>query len=97
MDEKNDTTPAEGAAIEVDETEVRMTESERQRLEIENRYCYHAPKGDQPERYQRIRAKILETAALIVDLTPGSREQSVALTALDTAMFNANAAIARNE
>ena len=64
---------------------------------LNNRFNYHAPKGDQAERYAAIRAKILETAKLIASLTPESREQSSALTALDSAMFNANAAIARNE
>lgn len=65
--------------------------------QLENRYSYHAPKGDQAERYAKIRAAILETAKLIRDLTPCSPEQSTAFTALDSAMFNANAAIARNE
>lgn len=65
--------------------------------ELENRYSYHAPKGDQQERYVAIRAKCLELALLIADTTPQSREQSVAFTSLDAVMFNANAAIARNE
>lgn len=65
--------------------------------QLENRYTYHAPFGDQVERYAVIRAQILETAKLIRDLTPCSREQSCAFAALDEAMFNANAAIARNE
>lgn len=65
--------------------------------ELENRFCYHKPKGDQNERYVSIRAKILELAIFISQNTPRSREQSRALTALDDAMFNSNAAIARNE
>lgn len=65
--------------------------------ELENRYSYHAPFGDQAERYGRIRAKILETARLIHDHCPDSRERATALTALDSAMFNANAAIVRTE
>ena len=65
--------------------------------QMENRYSYHAPKGDQAERYQKIRDKILQTANLIVTYTPCSPEQARALNALDEAMMLANAAIARNE
>lgn len=64
---------------------------------LSNRYSYHAPKGDQVERYARIRAACLALARQIALDTPVSREQSTAFTALDTVMFNANAAIARNE
>jgi hypothetical protein len=65
--------------------------------ELENRYTYHPPHGDQVERYAAIRAKVLETAKFVRDATPSSREQSLALTALDEAMMFANAAIARHE
>lgn len=65
--------------------------------QLENRYRYHAPKGDQTERYAAVRAKILETAKFIRDNTPCSPEQARAFNALDDAMFLANAAIARNE
>ncbi len=65
--------------------------------QIENAFTYHAPKGDQPARYVAIRDKAKELALLIADLTPASREQSVALTELETAVMWANAAIARNE
>lgn len=65
--------------------------------ELENRYTYHAPKGDQTARYASIRAKCLELAKHIRDNTPTSREQSLAFNALDQVMFLANAAVARNE
>lgn len=65
--------------------------------EIEKRFTYHAPKEDQPERYTAIREAVKALAYLIVEKTPTSREQSVALTHLDAVVFNANAAIARNE
>jgi len=65
--------------------------------QIEHNFTYHAPKPGQPEKYTALRAKAKELALLIGDLTPASREQSVALTALETAVFWANAAIARNE
>ncbi|MFA7347324.1 MAG: hypothetical protein WCZ86_06160 [Desulfurivibrionaceae bacterium] len=62
-----------------------------------NDFTYHAPFGDQVARYAQIRDRIRELALFIIDATPVSREQSLALTALEQAMFNANAAIARNE
>jgi hypothetical protein len=67
------------------------------RTQIENAFVYHPPKEGQPERYEQIRAKAKELALLIVDLTPASREQSLAITALEEAVMWGNAAIARNE
>ncbi len=64
---------------------------------IENRFTYHAPFGDQTERYQDIRDLAKKLAYLILEKTPDSREQSLALTNLEQAVFWANAAIARNE
>ena len=65
--------------------------------EIENRFTYHAPKENQPERYVKLRDKAKELAYAIQALTPPSREQSLAFTNLEQAVFWANAAIARNE
>lgn len=65
-------------------------------LQIENNFCYHAPKPGQPEIYQSIREKAKELAYLIENTCPASREKSVAVTHLETAVFWANAAIARN-
>ena len=64
---------------------------------IETNFKYHAPKDDQPERYERIRAKAKELALVINEDTPFSREQSLAFTALEEVVMQANAAIARNE
>ena len=64
---------------------------------LENNFTYHAPKPGQNEKYVQLRDKAKELAYLIVELTPKSREQSVALTELETSIFWANAAIARNE
>lgn len=63
---------------------------------IDNNFTYHAPKEGQQEKYQALRAKAKELAQLILDTCPESRERSVALTELETAMFWSNAAIARN-
>lgn len=67
------------------------------KAQVEHNFTYHAPQAGQPERYTQIREKAKEFALLILDLTPASREQSLALTELETSVFWANAAIARNE
>lgn len=63
---------------------------------IENNFTYHAPKPGQPEAYVNLREKAKELAYLIKELVPASREQSTAITHLETAIFWANAGIARN-
>lgn len=60
-------------------------------------FVYHAPTGTQPTRYVLIRNKAKELAELIIENTPQSREQSVALTNLQQVVMWANAAIAINE
>lgn len=65
--------------------------------QIENSFTYHAPKEDQVTRYGALRCGAKRLAYMIKELTPLSREQSLALTNLENAVFWANAAIARNE
>lgn len=65
--------------------------------ELEKRFTYHSPKGDQPERYNLLRNRAKELAFEIAGNTPLGREQALALTNLEQAIFWANAAIARNE
>jgi hypothetical protein len=65
--------------------------------ELEVRFTYHAPKDDQPKKYEMIRASAKTLAQELVLLTPESREQSLALTKLEEVVFWANAAIARRE
>ena len=65
--------------------------------QIENNFKYHAPKEGQPEKYNAIREKAKELAYLIDAECPNSREKSVAITNLETAVMWANASIARNE
>lgn len=64
---------------------------------IENNFTYHAPKGDQAERYGKIREKARELAELMEESCPDSREKSLASTKLEEAVMWANASIARNE
>ena len=65
--------------------------------DIENNFTHHPPKPGQPEKYQAIRDKAKELAILIDQSCPKSRERSIAMTELETAVFFANASIARNE
>ena len=65
--------------------------------ELDNVYTYHAPKGDQQERYEMLRTMAKKMANTVLNLTPKSREQSLALTKLEESIMWANASIARNE
>lgn len=71
--------------------------TEQQVDDLSKRFNHHPPKDGQVERYQAIRGKLCATALVVMHHTPPSREQSLALTKLEEAMFWANAAIARNE
>ncbi len=65
--------------------------------ELDKRFTYVTPKGDQPARYVALRAAAKAFAFLIVRYCPPSRERELALTALDTVIMWANASIARRE
>lgn len=64
-------------------------------LEIEKRFTYHAPHPDQLPRYGQLRALARVLAKAIVEYTPPSREQALALTKLEETVMHANSAIAR--
>ena len=63
--------------------------------ELDLRFTYHPPTGDQPERYVKIGAKVRELADLIAEVCPESREQALAMTHLEEVRMWANASIAR--
>jgi len=65
--------------------------------DLEKRFTYHPPKGDQVQRYDVIRKRILELAEFLDAFIPDSREKSLAITKLEEVVMWANAAIARNE
>ena len=65
--------------------------------DLDNRFTYNPPQEGQPERYVLLRENAKQLAELIVQNTPTSREQSLALTKLEEVVFWANASIARNE
>jgi hypothetical protein len=66
-------------------------------MDLDNIYTYHAPHTDQTARHEILRAMAKDLARKIIQFTPSSREQSLALTKLEEAIFWANASIARNE
>lgn len=65
--------------------------------DLDNIFTYHAPKADQPKRYEELRSHAKALAVDIVKFCPESRERSLALTKLEESIMWANAAIARNE
>jgi len=59
-------------------------------------YLHHAPSSDDDiEAHMKVREAVRACAEQLEVLCPGSRELSVAHTHLETAMFWANAALAR--
>ena len=65
--------------------------------QIDNIFTYHAPFGNQAERYQDLRNEAKLVAKLIQRACPESREKSLAITSLQQAIMWANASIAINE
>jgi hypothetical protein len=65
--------------------------------DLENIFSYHKPHGDQPERYERIRAYAKGLATEIFHLCPESPERTLALRKVQEACMFANASIAINE
>jgi hypothetical protein len=64
---------------------------------INNIFCYHTPSPDQVSKDFSLRENAKSLAQLVLDLTPRSREQSLALTKIEEATMWATAAVARNE
>jgi hypothetical protein len=65
--------------------------------EIENLFTYHAPKADQPQRYEKIRGAAKELAKVIVECCPNCPDTTAAIRKLRESVMTANAAIACNE
>ena len=63
--------------------------------DLKNRFTYHKPDEQKVHQHETIRTVLLHAAEEILVETPESREQSLAITHLEEAMFWANAAIAR--
>jgi len=62
--------------------------------ELDDWFTYHAPKGNQPERYVLIRDTARALADVIVNNTPSSADQTAAIRKLRECVMTANAAIA---
>jgi hypothetical protein len=62
--------------------------------DVDNLFTYHAPTGDQPARYSRIRAAAKTLASTILANTPKSADQTAAIRKLRECVMTANAAIA---
>lgn len=67
------------------------------RDDLARRFNYHKPNTQEKvDSHQQVREVLLEAADAIVEVTgSATREQSLAITKLEEAMFWANAAIAR--
>lgn len=65
---------------------------------INNNHKHYPPQTQKRiDNHQRVRHVTAECARSLVEVCPVSRELSLALTALEEAMFWANSAVARNE
>lgn len=65
--------------------------------DLDNQFTYHAPKGDQTERYLALRVAAKMLAEKIVDYCPPSADTTAAVRLLSEAIMTANASIARGE
>ena len=67
--------------------------------DLKRRFQFHpADAQNTKDRHQEVRDVCLEAAEAILEVTgPSSREQSLAITKLEEAMFWSNAAIARGD
>ncbi len=74
-----------------------MTALQEQINEIAHRFAHHPPGSPVvAQTHQEIRTMLGDVAVKLAHLTGRSREQSLALTALEEAMFWANASVARH-
>jgi hypothetical protein len=69
---------------------------ERAIADVVNRFTYRAPRPGQPAVYEALRGQARSLALSFVSLVPAGREQALALTHLEQAIFWANAGVARS-
>jgi hypothetical protein len=77
-------------------TITERTEQMKQ-VALDEIFTYHAPKGDQPKRYELLRNSGKSLAALIIQNCPESEERGLALDKLRETIMWANASIAVGE
>jgi len=61
---------------------------------IEDIFTYHAPVGDDPQKYEKIRNFAKTMAYVILECTPECADQTAAIRLLRESVMTANAAIA---
>ena len=66
-------------------------------INLESIFTYHPPKGDQPQRYEKIREAAKNFAQIVLDNTPSCPDQTAAIRKIREAVMTANASIAINE
>lgn len=91
------TTPVSTTPVNAPPAKRSLTKTEKDLAELDNTYTYHAPHGDQQQRYENIRAHAKHFATIVLGACPASRERSLALTSIQQATQMANAAIAIHE
>jgi len=67
------------------------------KADLDRAFTYHAPKDQQPIKYQILRDCARDLAIEIIRLCPDQDERQIALHYLDLTVMCANAAIARYE
>jgi len=65
--------------------------------DLKNWFTYHAPKADQPERYQEIRVAALALAETIDRCCPDCADKTATFRKLRETVMSANQTIACNE
>jgi hypothetical protein len=63
-------------------------------MDIENIFSYHAPKDDQPAKYEAIRTVAKALAHTIIANVPAGADQTAAIRKLRECVMTANAGIA---
>lgn len=64
--------------------------------DLTRRFTYHSPPNeDRANKHEEIRGILLSAAQDIDEIVPDGREKSLSLNSLETAMFWANAGLAR--
>ena len=74
-----------------------MRDSEVADGKLEKVFTYHAPEGDQQERYVALRTRAHDLAKSICLLCPESAERTIAIRKVQEVLMFANASIAINE